>query len=186
MRPHPAVPAAVGKITDGVVLVGAWGRHGGYLAGLFRYRDHSGRRPRKDVRFKLFMLHMNVAHVSPSKNKRGPSWRSCGARRKMNTAETAKNGAFATKITEESCSENLCTILLKLLKVWNFLMVQATGVEPVTSGSTIRRSNQLSYACTVRGAETSEGSGQKQAVRCCHCPPFCPSYLHRCRASDGA
>jgi len=23
-------------------------------------------------------------------------------------------------------------------------------------------------------------------VRCCHCPPFCPSYLHRCRASDGA
>src|ERR1043166_3940096 len=41
-------------------------------------------------------------------------------------------------------------------------MVQSGGIEPPTSGSTIRRSNQLSYDCP-RAAETMEGAPQKQA-----------------------
>ena len=33
-------------------------------------------------------------------------------------------------------------------------VVQLGGLEPPTSGSTIRRSNQLSYSCIVGGVET--------------------------------
>ena len=34
-------------------------------------------------------------------------------------------------------------------------MVQLGGLEPPTSGSTIRRSNQLSYSCIFNRAQTS-------------------------------
>ncbi len=38
-------------------------------------------------------------------------------------------------------------------------MVQLGGLEPPTSGSTIRRSNQLSYNCTVTGPPGGADAG---------------------------
>ena len=41
-------------------------------------------------------------------------------------------------------------------------LVQLGGFEPPTSGSTIRRSNQLSYSCMARGPEPKSEGPQKQ------------------------
>jgi hypothetical protein len=50
----------------------------------------------------------------------------------------------------------------------NGAVVQLGGFEPPTSGSTIRRSNQLSYSCMwgarARGAEIMGATRQKQAT----------------------
>lgn len=53
-------------------------------------------------------------------------------------------------------------------------MVQADGFEPTASGSTIRRSNQLSYACIK-----SRSAGRKL----CRRPAFCKSQRARPKRS---
>ncbi len=47
-------------------------------------------------------------------------------------------------------------------KFEGFRLVQLGGFEPPTSGSTIRRSNQLSYSCTLESRETRGAPAQKQ------------------------
>ena len=47
-------------------------------------------------------------------------------------------------------------------------LVQLGGFEPPTSGSTIRRSNQLSYNCTIRrGRKLGSPPGKSKVARNC-------------------
>ena len=57
-------------------------------------------------------------------------------------------------------------------------MVQLGGFEPPTSGSTIRRSNQLSYNCTSGAAEIMGRRGQMQAAPPCGAAGGGPQTLH--------